>query len=201
MRRNCHLSLEDGVLRSSLQIIGLDPVTNALGWMEEVGVLRSEGPQLVYGECWPFSAVACHLSAGNIKSALLRLCQDKTKLGTRQLARCVSGLRQKPSETPTGGASALVPEQTYSLQTKANSLALLYSRSRHDTVSSCFPPSCSLVSACHVSLLSPHTKRLKKSCCRLLSLTFSSLNSTLTAVQPLYDKRSPVSFCHYFEGC
>lgn len=56
------------------------------------------------------SAVACHLSAGNIKSALLRLCQDKTKLGTRQLARCVSGLRQKPSET-------LVPEQTYSLQT------------------------------------------------------------------------------------
>lgn len=146
----------------------------------------------MYGECWPLSAVACHLSAGNIKSALLRLCQDKTKLGTRQLARCVSGLRQKPSET-------LVPEQTYSLQTKANSLALLYSRSRHDTVSSCFPPSCSLVS--HVSLLSPHTKRLKKSCCRLLSLTFSLLNSTLTAVQPLYDKRSPVSFCHYFEGC
>lgn len=44
VRRNCHLSLEDGVLRSSLQIIGLDPVTNAVGWMEEVGVPRSEGP-------------------------------------------------------------------------------------------------------------------------------------------------------------
>lgn len=114
---------------------------------------------------------------------------------------CLWAAAESLRDSDWRSGSALVPEQTYSLQTKANSLALLYSRSRHDTVSSCFPPSCSLVSACHVSLLSPYTKRLKKSCCRLLSLTFSLLNSTLTAVQPLYDKRSPVSFCHYFEGC
>lgn len=154
----------------------------------------------MYGECWPLSAVACHLSAGNIKSALLRLCQDKTKLGTRQLARCVSGLRQKPSETPAGGARVLSSQSRHTPCRQKQTL-WLYFTAGADTVSSCFPPSCSLVSGCHVSLLSPHTKRLKKSCCRLLSLTFSLLNSTLTAVQPLYDKRSPVSFCHYFEGC
>lgn len=77
-------------------------MTNVEGWAG----LRSEGPWLLCREsiwcfCWPFSAVARHLSIGNIKSVLLWGCQDKTKPNTRQLACCVSRLQLKPSESPT----------------------------------------------------------------------------------------------------
>ena len=91
----------------------------------------------------PFSTVACHLSTGNIKSALLFECQDKTKPSTRQLACCVSRLQQSPSEgTGWKSQSGRVPEQTRSLQTNASSLALIYSQrqSWRDTVSGCFTP-------------------------------------------------------------